>query len=583
MIQAYHMVALNIVLTSALCVGLFFYRYIYPKRKINLFYLLLLVSFLPLVSVLRQGTYESGDLTLHATRAISFYNALVFDHVLPRWAAEINLGYGDTYFEFIYLLPYLIISFFHLIGFSFLASVKLLLAFSYILSGAFMYLWVKKEFGEKAGFVAAVFYLFTPYHLVDMHFRVTIAETLSFTFIPLLFISIRNLIQKGQIKWIILTSFTVCLFMLTHQVIFVLSSPLFLTYGLIVWYYKKDRAVKDLRWYFLSFLTGALLATFYWLPILVESKYIYQIFYNKTIDFPLFWMLFFSPWRFGLLFQGHHGELSFALGYTQWLVFIVGVFLYFKHRFIGNQKVLIQFSLIAFLGYFLMMNSFTKFIWDVVPLINNVQFTYRLLVMCTFCISLIAGILTTQIKSDKFMSLLCIITIVYTILNWGNRGTLPYVTDEYLKNDLLHGKTLTGYPEPTAPKWVDPAKISFVKRPTKRIEVVEGDATIGEGFRNSVRHDYKIEVHSLVLIKENTFYFPGWKIIANGKDINIDYENKNFPGVISFKLYPGTYNVEVLFVDTFVRSISKKISLITLFLVLLVLVLKVCLRFKKSN
>src|SRR3989344_5306679 len=85
------------------------------------------------------------------------------------------------------------ISFIHLFGLSFIDSFKIILVFSFILSGQGMYLLVKDVTGnKKAGFISALFYLFAPYHLIDMHFRVAIGETLSFALLPFCFLYLRK-------------------------------------------------------------------------------------------------------------------------------------------------------------------------------------------------------------------------------------------------------------------------------------------------------------------------------------------------------------------------------------------------------
>ena len=186
MIDPYRMVFVNVFLSSFFILAFLFYKFIYPKKTPPYILMLFLISLLPLVSILRKGSYESGDLSLHAMRTISFYKILFEEHIRPVWTPEFNAGYGDPHFLFSYFLPYFLASVIHKIGFSFIFSIKALLAVTYIFSGIFMYIWVKYEINGKAGFTAAVFYLFAPYHLVDIHFRVTVAESMSFAFIPIL-------------------------------------------------------------------------------------------------------------------------------------------------------------------------------------------------------------------------------------------------------------------------------------------------------------------------------------------------------------------------------------------------------------
>ena len=171
MIDPYRMVFVNVVASLAVSIIVYLYFKIIPKGKINYILLLFLISLLPLISIGRKGGYESGDLSIHSIFAISFYNSLRDGNFIPRWAGEMYFGYGYPLFIFIYPLPYYIVSLFHLLGFDFTSSVKLLLVFSYLVSGLFMYLWIKIILGKIPAFTASVFYLFAPYHLVDMHLR----------------------------------------------------------------------------------------------------------------------------------------------------------------------------------------------------------------------------------------------------------------------------------------------------------------------------------------------------------------------------------------------------------------------------
>jgi 4-amino-4-deoxy-L-arabinose transferase-like glycosyltransferase len=190
---------------------------------------------------------------------MSFYNLLINHHLIPRWTPEFNAGFGDPHFLFAYFLPYFIGSIFHLIGFSFLMSIKLLLAFSFVFSGITMYFWVKEELGKKSGFVAAIFYLFMPYHLVDMHFRVTIAENLSFVFLPFILLSIKKIVENDNKRWFIILSISVAFLILSHQSVSVMFLPIILFYSVFVWLRKNNKTIKNLTYCFLSIFFGFLI------------------------------------------------------------------------------------------------------------------------------------------------------------------------------------------------------------------------------------------------------------------------------------------------------------------------------------
>lgn len=69
---------------------------------------------------------------------------------------------------------------------------------------------------------------------------------------------------------------------------------------------------------------------------------------------------------------------------------------------------------------------------------------------------------------------------------------------------------------------------------------------------------------------ENTVYFPGWKIMANNKPIDVEFQNMTYRGIMTFHLDKGNYNIRVLYEDTKLRKVSNLISVV-FFLAIVVL------------
>src|ERR1035437_3924153 len=130
----YHMVFINIIAFCLVFGGALFYKFIFPKKNINLFVLLLMISVLPIISIARAGVYESGDFNLHIRRAMEFYQLLSQGNFIPTWAGDLNATYGYPLYGFNYILPYYLISFFHFVGLSFVASMKVFLALNIFFS-----------------------------------------------------------------------------------------------------------------------------------------------------------------------------------------------------------------------------------------------------------------------------------------------------------------------------------------------------------------------------------------------------------------------------------------------------------------
>ena len=109
--QAYSMVFINLLLSFILLGALLTYKFIF-KRKINLLILLILVSLLPVWTIFRPGTYQSGDLTLHTAYLRSFFENIQNGILIPQWAGGLCGGYGCPVFMFEYTFPFTLAVFF---------------------------------------------------------------------------------------------------------------------------------------------------------------------------------------------------------------------------------------------------------------------------------------------------------------------------------------------------------------------------------------------------------------------------------------------------------------------------------------
>src|SRR3990167_3958649 len=151
--------------------------------------LLLLIIFLgiiPLLDYLHPGLPITHDGQDHVARIANFYQSLSEGNLVPRWAGNLNWGYGHPILMFLYPFPSYIASFFHFLGFSLVDSVKIVFGLSFILSGVFMYLWLRNFLGEVAGAFGGLLYMFAPYRFVDLYVRGAIGEHVAFTFLPLI-------------------------------------------------------------------------------------------------------------------------------------------------------------------------------------------------------------------------------------------------------------------------------------------------------------------------------------------------------------------------------------------------------------
>ncbi len=566
MLDPYRMVLVNVIASCLVFGGVLFYRYIYPKKKINLFVLLLIISVLPIISIFRTGAYESGDFNIHVRRSMEFYQLLTEGNLIPSWAGSLNATYGYPLYAFNYILPYYIISFFHFIGFSFIASLKLFLGTTFILSGIFMYAFSKSLLKNSlAGFAAAIFYLFTPYHLISTHFKITIGEILAYTLIPIVFYFINKFLVEKKVLYFLLSGLSLGLLILSHIFVAVFLIPVIIIY--IVFETKKF--FKGILYSFGIIVISLLISMFQWTAPLIYRPYLFTAANpsdpGKAFYFPNILDLLYSPWRFGLLFQGPKGELSFLLGYAQLLALLIIILLLIKNKMKKGYRKMVIFWIVLFFAAAFLITPYSIFIWRYLPLVNEAG-SQRLLILTGFFTSLFAGyVALTYGKRKLIIYGLIIFAVLTTMLNWGQRRVIPAINDNVLKQDISLG---TGWGDThfyALPKWVNPKQPWFADIPKYHLEILQGKASIVNTYRSSTKHVYGINAQTNINLKENTLYFPGWTATSNNKLINIKPDKT---GVINLSLPRGKHLLTLSYEDLPMLAITKKISLLSIVLII---------------
>src|SRR3989338_11229774 len=140
------------------------------KFKTYFSYLFLIIlAFIPILSLLHSGLPVTHDGQDHVARIANFYQNLTEGNIIPRWAGNLNWGYGHPILEFLYPLPSYLASLFHFLGFTLVDSVKIVFGMSFVLSGIAMYIFIKELLrDEKAAFFAGTLYVIAPYRFVDL-------------------------------------------------------------------------------------------------------------------------------------------------------------------------------------------------------------------------------------------------------------------------------------------------------------------------------------------------------------------------------------------------------------------------------
>ena len=360
--------------------------------------------------------------------------------------------------------------------------------------------------------------------------------------------------------FLLLSGIVFGLIILSHIVVALFLFPVILVNLLFA--FKK--LSKSLIYSTFLILVSLLISMFHWAAPLIYKPYLFTTTYpgNSLPYFPTLIELLYSPWRFGLLFQGPRGELSFLIGYVQLFIIIATLYLLLNKKIPKKYYSLCKFWLITIFVLIFLITPYSKLLWENMYLIKGVG-SHRLLILVGFSISILAGFLSLIIKKKTIIYVLIGTAILSTILNWGHRRLIPEINDNILKRDISQGTRWGDTHFYALPKWVDPKQPWFADVPKYHLEILQGKATIVNTYRSSTKHVYEINAQTKVNLKENTLYFPGWSAKINGQPVAL-WPDSN--GIINLISKTGRQKLEVTYNDLPLYTLTKSLSIISFFI-----------------
>ncbi|MBI5031858.1 MAG: hypothetical protein HZB51_15115 [Chloroflexi bacterium] len=120
------------------------------------------------------------------TGLAAVYNLIHLDQFPAQfWNWAPTVGRHFDLFRTDGALPYLVAEIFHWIGFSFLDSIKLVYALAWMASGLAMYALARRWFSENGALLAAIVYVYLPFHIATVYVRGAFAEAVAWSIFPI--------------------------------------------------------------------------------------------------------------------------------------------------------------------------------------------------------------------------------------------------------------------------------------------------------------------------------------------------------------------------------------------------------------
>lgn len=481
--------------------------------------------------------YFGYDVQVHIKRIEQYHKAILLGQFPPRLAPDIVNGTTYPLFIVNYHLPYLVAEPLLLLFDDAAFAFKAIMSASFILSGVFMFLALRKFGSDLASVTGAVVYSYLPYRFANLYFRGAFGESVAFMFIPLVLLGM-NKITEGKKYGLLLATFAIFGLTTSHIALILMFLPFFLIY--MIFFLKTNNS--KLITICLSFLFAFLISSFQLLPAFLEKKY------TKIGDafYTIYSGQFVNPFQlFRIPGTGVNLGTHLQAGIISFLSLIFGLFLISTKKRLRVLGLIFLFLIAAFLT-----SPQSTFLWKNFSPLRDFIYPWRFISIIVICSSFIVVFAVDEIKKFRLRFVLAAAVILLTIFS-----SRHYFLTTGLDRQLFGLPTLTAFNEGD-PIWATDK--SFL--PRKEI-VFSREVKIDnyESSPFSIKFNANIENESDLIVRR--LYFPGWQVRINGENTVPDIED----GLIKTILHKGNNLVEVFFAQTKLQKIANWLSLLSLF------------------
>ena len=498
-----------------------------PKNCYVLFGVALFILSLS-VQMLYAPVHCGDDFYFHMRRFKALALALgdgSFPFYTDYTAAE---GYGylsNVFYPNLILIPFAALATF----IDYLPAYRLMLFSMTILCGIFMYHAVHKIYKcHFVAFASSLLYTFSAYRLFDLYQRAALGETLSFTFLPLVFLGLYYILFDNAFrrKWyVIAIGFTFMIF--SHILASVLT--FFLVLLIVIIAYK--RIFKEPRR--LLFLVAAGIVTIFltsaFLFPLLEQMLSGNFFYETNQwALPHKSKLSIQALAEGLipLWKNNAGTIP-SIG----IILCAGVLLRLFVRSGWKNNGLLKYTDIGVIcGFCCIVVSSAIFPWGRFPFnhLSYIQFPWRLFEFTTFFFSIASGFyISILLRESKqrliaciFLILLCIGSI---ILHSSAYRAISCREKEYLENTTMYDYDLGGGFEYMPAKFGSPFRVAE-RKDTVRYQ--NADTRVFDFTRAQGSTSFGVECVGEEVVELPLFYYKGYAARMEGEVLKIK-ESKN--------------------------------------------------------
>ncbi|MFH2085974.1 MAG: 6-pyruvoyl-tetrahydropterin synthase-related protein [bacterium] len=495
---------------------------------------------------------ETHDGIFHLIRQEVFTDVLRTGQFPVRWASSLDNGFGLPLFNYIYPGPYYLGSPLSLLGLSSKWVIKAVEIGLYLVGGFGMYFLLFRK-NKLFATVAAIFYLTTPYFLLNIFVRGALGEFMAISFMPWILLSLQDLSVRKGLRWY--HPLPYFFMFIAHNFLSFLFLPI---YFLVVMQYRKIWKTS-----IASLVLSLGLAAFFVLPMLLERNLLFSVTnqnftYNYLDHFVYPIQLIYGKWGNGHSYAGLNDRISFALGLTALIALIWGTITAIRRHNPDLTRWLIITGLVLFFTL-----PFSLPIWQLVKPLQMIQFPWRLLSFTPITVPLVSFYLLLSQKKSRAIYIIIGILVVISLYFATRYSTPPYFqnNDQLAQQFYIHrDQTTTSSRIEMLPRWA-PLKEKWKGEENLRVE--RGSSSVTSVTSTPTKIVFTAETEdpdAIYRIRRN--YFPSWSV-KDESGASYDLE-PTVDGEINFTGSTGGHTYTVYVGSTKIEILANLISLLAL-------------------
>ncbi|QQG44561.1 MAG: glycosyltransferase family 39 protein [Candidatus Roizmanbacteria bacterium] len=442
-----------------------------------------------------------------------------------------------------------------------LTSWKIIALIGALLSNLFFYFFLRIYFSPVSSLLAVFLYNVAPYRILNLYVREALPEFFASLFFPLIPLCLYYLIKKRKFWAIPALTIATALFTLNHPMLLVVSAFFFISYLIFLLKDEKSR-LKLLILSGTLMAWGILIAAYYIIPLQVEIKYFYYGIGNHlTPGQYLSLKNFIDPnWYYFLLSQGdiiNRGHFV-KVGEIELIGVVIGLLLVIWR--LRNRKkwqfTILELTLFLSLLVLFLTTKYSLFLYQKINLLSNIQFPWRMLSLFIFLPPIIFAYIFEKFNWKVLMIIFVLVVALMRFPQLYSKNNTDHPMSRYLFTTInIHSTNMNTV-------WTGETDDYPIKK--NKGEIIRGKGKITSYAKKNSSRKYKVEAESDIRMADYTFYFPGWTVYVDGVKTNIEFQDPDYRGVITYNVPAGKHDILVKFEDTKVRTLGNIISVVSL-------------------